>query len=257
VVEKTRIPAAHSGEFVSWALPDVEAGSMGDVAQSGREPLDRAAARGLTAGQLEEITAQAQREGFDEGIKEGHATGFAQGQEEGLAQGLAQGMAQGVAESRAIAAAELATQVAELRSVMQQLLEPLAQQNAAIETAMTQLSLDIARAVLHCEPALPPEKLLPLVRRAVRELPVGERNLTVVLNPQQLELVRGHAEWPSNWHLQGDSRLDRGGCKVITEHSLVDYSVELRFRQIAAQMLAESADDELVEPGLLLDADDD
>lgn len=251
MVEKTRIPAAHSGEFVNWALPDVETGTVVEVgvAQSSRDPLDRNIARGLTAGQLEEITAQAQREGFDEGMKEGRADGLAQGREEGLAQALAEG--------RAAAAAELATQVAELRAVMQQLLEPLAQQNAAIEAAMTQLSLDIARAVLHCEPALAPEKLLPLVRRAVRELPVGERNLTVLLNPQQLELVRGHAEWPQNWHLQGDSRLDRGGCKVITEHSLVDYSVELRFRQIAAQMLAESADAELVEPGTLLDADDD
>lgn len=242
-MEKTRIPAAQTGEFANWALPDVEKGQVVEtgIAQSSNNPRDRVVARGLTAGQLEEMTAQAQREGFVQGVKEGRTAGFAKGQEEG----------------RAAAGVELAKQVAELRGVMQQLLDPLAQQSAAIETAMTQLSLDIARAVLHCEPSLPMEKLLPLVRRAVRELPVGERNLTVVLHPQQLELVRGHADWPPNWHLQGDSRLDRGGCKVITEHSLVDYSVELRFRQIAAQMLVENGDAEPVEPGTLLDEDDD
>jgi flagellar assembly protein FliH len=243
VVEKTRIPAAQTGEFVSWALPDVEKGQVVEtgLAQSGRNPGDRVVARALTARQLEEITAQAQREGYVQGVKEGRAAGFSQGMEEG----------------RAAARAELAQQVGELRTVMQQLFDPIAQQGRDIETAMTQLSLDIARAVVNREPALPIDELLPLVRRAVRELPVGERNLTVVLNPQQLELVRNHAEWPPNWRLQADSRLDRGGCKVLTEHSLVDYSVELRFRQVAAQMLAESASAEAVEPGMLLDEDDD
>jgi flagellar assembly protein FliH len=242
-VEKTRIPAAETSEFVNWALPDVEKGQVVDtgIAQAGRNPGDRVVARALTARQLEEITAQAQREGFAQGVKEGRGAGFSQGLEEG----------------RAAARAELDQHVAELRSVMQKLLEPLAEQSAAIETAMTQLALDIARSVINREPALAMEQLLPLVRRAVRELPVGERNITVVLNPQQLDLVREHADWPSNWRLQGDSRLDRGGCKVLTEHSLVDYSIELRFRQIATQMLAESAEADLVEPGTLLDEDDD
>lgn len=243
MVEKSRIPAAQTSEFVSWDLPDVEKNQVVEtgLASSGHNPGDRVVARALTARQLEEITAQAQREGYAQGVKEGRSAGFSQGMEEG----------------RAAARAELAKQVGELRAVMQQLLDPIDQQSAAIETAMTQLSLDIARAVINREPALPMEELLPLVRRAVRELPVGERNITVVLNPQQLELVRNNAEWPPNWRLQGDSRLDRGGCKVLTEHSLVDYSIELRFRQIAAQMLAASANAEPVEPGTLLDEDDD
>ncbi|MDB6059917.1 MAG: hypothetical protein JWM78_20 [Verrucomicrobiaceae bacterium] len=243
MIEKTRIPAAQTGEFVNWSLPDVEQGKVTatGVAQSGRDPADRVVARALTARQLEDITAQAQREGFADGVKEGRTAGYEQGMQEG----------------RAAARAELAQQVAELRTVMQNLFDPIAEQSAAIETAMTQLSLDIARAVLNREPALPAEQLLPIVRRAVRELPVGERNITVVLNSQQLELVRDHADWPPNWRLQSDNRLDRGGCKVITEHSLVDFSIELRFRQIAAQMLADSAAAELVEPGTLLDDLDD
>lgn len=238
-MEKTRIPAAQSSEFASWSLPDVESGQVVDnaVAPSPRSPSERIVARALTAGQLEDITAQAQREGFVQGVKEGRAAGFSQGLEAG----------------RAAAQSELAQQVRDLRAVMQKLFDPLAEQSQAIETAMTQLALDIARSVLNREPALAAEQLIPLVRRAVRELPVGERNITVVLNPKQLELIREHADWPPNWHLQGDNRLDSGGCKITTEHSLVDYSVEMRFRQIAAQMLAESAEAELPEPGTLLD----
>lgn len=242
MVEKTRIPADESARFANWSLPDVASGQIIEsaLAQTGREPGDRVVARALTARQLEEISAQAHREGFAHGLKEGRAAGHAHGLNEG----------------RAAARAELAQQVAELRAVAEQLLEPIAGQNAAIETALTQLALDIARAVLQREPAIPAEQLIPLVRRAVRELPVGERNITVVLNPQQLDRVRDHAEWPPHWRLQADSRVDCGGCRVVTEHSLVDYSVELRFRQIAAQLLAE-ADAEPAEPGTLLNEDDD
>ena len=236
-MEKTRIPAEESGAFANWTLPEVASGKP----VTERDTGNRVVARALTARQLEEITSRAHREGFAHGVREGRAAGFTQGQEEG----------------RAAAREELAQQVAQLREVMRQLLEPIAAQSAEIETAMTQLSLDIARAVLGREPVLEAAALIPLVRRALRELPVGERNITVLLHPQQLERVRDCAEWPATWRLQADSRIDAGGCKVITDHSLVDFSVELRFRQVAAQMLAERDDDDAPEPGAMLGEDDD
>ncbi len=235
-MEKSRIPAEHSGAFENWTLPEVAGGKPATERDAGK----RIVARSLTARQLEEITTQAHREGFAHGVREGRAAGFAQGQTEG----------------RAVAREELTQQIAQLHSVMKQLLEPIAEQNAAIETAMTQLSLDIARAVIDREPALDAGALMPLVRRAVRELPVGERNITVLLHPQQIERVRDCAEWPSGWRLQADNRVDIGGCKVLTEHSLVDFSVELRFRQIAMQMLAARDDADLPEPGMLLSDSD-
>jgi len=237
VVEKSRIPADQSGEFANWTLPEVDTGKP--VAQ--RDEGNRVVARALTARQLEDITNRAHREGFAHGVREGRAAGFEKGQ----------------AEGRAAAREELKQQIAQLQNVMSQLLDPIAEQGTAIETAMTQLSLDIARTVLAQEPALKAETLIPLVRRALRELPVGERNITVLLHPQQIEILRDCAEWPAAWRMQADSRVDAGGCKVLTDHSLVDFSVEMRFRQIAAQLLAERDDGEAPEPGMLLGDDDD
>ena len=238
-MEKTRIPADQSRDFSNWTLPDVESGAA-PAAAAASDPGNQNIARGLTARQLEEITNQAQREGHAQGLEEGRAAGLAQGLEEG----------------RAAARQELAVQVAQLQKVVAQLLDPIAQQQDQIEQALTQLALDIARAVLDRTPPLPAAELLPVVRRAVRELPAGARNITVLLHPQQMELMRESAEWPATWQLQADSRVDLGGCKVVTDQSLVDYTVELRFRQIAAQMLAPSANTE-VEPATLLGEDDD
>jgi flagellar assembly protein FliH len=242
VVEKSRIPAKQSRDFANWTLPAIETGQPIEAgARPQKDKADEPISRTLTARQLEEITAQAHREGFAHGAKEGRAAGFTQGQQEG----------------RAAAQDELAQQVAQLRRTMAELQAPIADQSDAIEAALAQLALDIARAVLAREPALAPRELIPIVRRAVRELPVGERNLTVLLNPAQLELIRDCEEWPAAWRVQADGRIDNGGCKVIAEHSLVDYTIELRFRQIAAQLLAESANAEPPEPGALLDDADD
>jgi flagellar assembly protein FliH len=245
----SRIPAARSHQFTNWSLPEIRDGEPIEVvAERQRREAEAEAqvvARPVTARELEELTNSAYREGFDQGYGDGHREGVAAGREAGET------------EARAAAQAALQQQLTALREVMAQLQEPLAGQQEAIEAALTRLALDIARAVLEREPALPPERLLPVVREAVRQLPAGERNLTVVLHPGQLALVREYADWPQHWRLEADARVATGGCQVVTEHSLVDYTVNLRFRQVAERLLAEHADSEPPEPGLLLDHHDD
>jgi flagellar assembly protein FliH len=237
-MENSRIPADRSQQFANWQLPDVGAEN---TVRAGRDPGDEIVARHLTARDLESITQQAHEEGFGQGRAEGHEAGYAVG----------------LAEGRKAARAELAQQVGQLRAVMADLLEPIEGQAQAIEQALTQLAVDIAQAVLGREPALPPGQLLPVVRAAVRELPVCSRNITVVLHPQQLALIRECADWPSTWTLQSDPAVEPGGCRVVSEHSVVDYTVGLRFRQVAEKLLAEHAGADQPEPGLLMERFDD
>lgn len=253
MVDKNRIPAAHGRDFVSWSLPEVGGPLVEDdvAPESVEEPLapevEIPAVPMLTARQLEEITNQAQ----SEGRAEGHAEGYASGMEEGHAAGLERGLEEGRAQARV----ELQQQVEQLRGLFDQLLAPIAAQQDSIETALTGLALDIARATLDREPALAPERLLPVVRAALRELPVGERNISISLHPDQLALIREHGHWPSAWNLMPDSEVEPGACRIETEHSLVDYTLALRFRQVAARLLDEDPD-ALPEPGLLLDGED-
>jgi len=237
-MEKSRIPANATQQYPNWHLPEV--GSDHHVS-AGRDPGDEIVARHLTARDLEAITEQAHTEGFAHGRDEGRAAGYAAG----------------LTEGRQAARAELAQQVAQLQLSMAALLEPTADQAAAIEQSLSQLAVEIAHAVLRREPALSPEQLLPVVRAAVRELPIGSRNITVSLHPEQLELIRECAEWPATWALQADSRIEAGGCRVVSERSVVDYTIGLRFRQVAERLLAEHASVEPPEPGLLTEHFDD
>jgi flagellar assembly protein FliH len=240
-----RIPAAQTSSFASWQLPEVNDGESPTAAvERRRREEEGKAAVSVTARELEEITNAAYKEGFDQGYGDGNREGLKAGREAGEAQ------------ARQQAELALGEQVAALQAVVAQLQEPIAAQQADIEEALTRLALDIARAVIGCEPALPPERLLPLVREAVRQLPAGERNLTVVLHPEQLTLVREYGDWPSHWRLEADPRVAVGGCQVVTEHSLVDYTTSLRFRQVAERLLAAPDQIEPPEPGLLMGHDD-
>ena len=160
-MEKSRIPADASQQFANWQLPDV---GTENAVRAGRDPGDEIVARHLTARDLDAITQQAHEEGFEHGRQEGRDAGYAAG----------------LAEGRQAARAELKEQVAKLQALMADLLEPVAEQEAEIEQAMSQLVVEVAHAVLGREPALPVEQILPVVRAAVRELPVGSRNITVV-----------------------------------------------------------------------------
>lgn len=240
-----RIPAAQIGSFASWQLPEVNDGEpLSAVAERQRQQKENQSAVSVTARELEEITNAAYKEGFDQGYGDGNREGLKAGREAGEA------------EARTRAETALRQQLAQMQAVVAQLQEPIAAQQADLEAALTRLALDIARTVIGREPALPPERLLPLVREAVRQLPAGERNLTVVLHPEQLALVRDHGDWPGHWRLEADPRVAVGGCQVVTEHSLIDYTVQLRFRQVAERLLAEHDLVEPPEPGLLMGHDD-
>lgn len=244
-MERQRIPAAASGDFLTWALPDVSEGAIveAEARRQPRETEPEASVPTVTAAELEAITQQAWQEGRDQGYRDGHAEGVAAGHTEGLAAG------------RAAARVELEREVAGLKAIAAQLLEPIDGQREAIEAALLRLSLDIARAVLDAEPALPPERLLPVVREAVQQLPVGERNFRVLLHPDQAALVRDCAGWPAHWPVAADAAVEPGGCRVESDYALVDHTRGLRFRQVAARLLGEQ--NSVPEPGLLLDAADD
>lgn len=241
--KNNRIPAGSGSQFTHWALPEVSDGTVVEAVarRTGGDPA--AQPQMVTAGELEALSQEAWQEGHTQGYAAGHAEGSTAGHAEGLAAG------------RAAAKSELARQLADMKKVMAALLDPIASQQDALEGAMVRLTLDTARAVLDREPAAAAADLLPVVREAIRQLPIGERNFTVFLHPDQHARVRDDAEWPASWRIEADRALACGGCRIESEHGLVDYSVGLRFRQVAARLLAEG--DEVPEPGRLLEAEDD
>jgi len=233
-LQGARIPADKTRGFTAWAPPPLQHGNIIDVVrqehrkQGGSGELidlskETLLYNSLTAGQLHEITEKA----YDEGRQRG----YEQGMQEGKSAGYRKGMEQGLAESER----HVREQLTQLRSVMEKLLQPYQDQQVAIENALYQLATDMARSIVGRELLLDSTVIEQVVRDAVAALPVGHRRLRVHLHPQDLKLLQEKSQLPEEWQLWEDATLTPGGCRVTTEHSHVDFSVEERFSQLLGE----------------------
>lgn len=171
----------------------------------------------LTLDELEAIRQDAYNEGFATGEKDGFRAGQLKAKQE--------------------ADAALAGRVQALEQVMRHLFEPIAEQDQQLEVALVTLVGQIAREVIQRELSGDSSQIRQVLREALKLLPMGAENIRIHLNPQDFELVKAlrdrHEE---NWRILEDDSLLPGGCRVESEHSRIDASVETRLSQALKQL---------------------
>jgi len=103
------------------------------------------------------------------------------------------------------------------------------------------LGLAIVRQLVRREVKTDPGQIVGVVREALGILPVASRNVRVVLNPDDAALVRevyALSEGELSWKIVEDPVVARGGCRVLTETSQVDATLESRLAALIAPLLA-------------------
>ena len=165
----------------------------------------RAGGMGLpTASQVEGIQHQAHEEGFQAGYTEG----LQRAQQENL-------------------------RFAELIGVFEQ------QIDEEVARELLDLSLDIARQVIHQSLKVNPELLLGVVREAIGTLPHINQGAHLILHPDDAALVRermGEQLSHSGWKIFEDARVERGGARIETANSQIDASLETRWNRVVAAL---------------------
>lgn len=164
----------------------------------------------------------------------------AQAVEVGHAAGYAAGLEQGLAEGRQRAAEHLAGDAAQLASLLDSLAAPLANLEQELLDSMLQLACALAQQVVRRELTAVPARIGELVREGVAALPPAARQISVHLNPLDLDLVRTMAprgRGDARWELVADPSLSRGGCRISTESSEVDLTLETRLSEVFARLL--------------------
>lgn len=175
----------------------------------------------LTAAQLDEIQ------------KAAHDEGFEQGRKEGLAYGHREGLEQGRAES--------AARVERLDRILEALDRPFEQLDQQLENEIVTLVIGMVRQLIRREVKLDPGQIVGVVREALGILPVSARNIRVVLHPEDAELVRGAyalGDHDQKWQIVEDPVIQRGGCRIHTDTSQVDATLDSRLSSLIAPLLA-------------------
>jgi len=161
------------------------------------------------------------------------AAARAEGHADGLSAGLEEGRAQVAAALGALS--EAAAGIDAVRAATAEAVE-----RDAVELAV-QLTEKIVAGTLEADP----ERVLDVVRGALRRL--GERRrVTVLVHPDDLELVRGaSASFASelggieHCEVQAERRLSRGGAVVRTDEGQVDASIETQLARARELIVAE------------------
>ena len=225
-----RIPAADSGDFRRWPLPEISTGHIVPAAsEAKRRPEPEAVRNSPTAAELEQIRREAYEDGRREGVERGYTDGHAQGHAEGYSQGQEQG--------RAAGAGDITAAVERLSRLYDQLLRPLDEQRVALQSGLTELALQLARMVIGRDPVTEPAQVAAAVEQALAALPAGAEGIEVFLHEADLELLEQSGRLRPEWRLTADAKLQPGDLRLQTRHSVVDFTRETRFQQLLAALL--------------------
>jgi len=189
-------------------------------------PVDLAATAAERAREARDVLLRAQEEA--DAIR---ARAHAEGHEAGRAEALA--AAAPAAEALAAAAREVSALSADL--------------SERTEAAAVELALRIAEQALGAALAVDPERVLDVVRGALRRLVERERVLLLV-NPDDMEIVRAGADrlvaelgGIEHCEVQAERRVPRGGAIVRTQEGEVDATLATklaRAREVLEHELA-------------------
>ncbi len=207
------LPASEALDYSEWQEPLVQ-GKIATDYDDGIMPP--------TANQMQSLHQDAYDEGFEMGRKEGLDKGYQEGREQ--------------AES------ELREKIQHLASLCQVMAKPIEQLDDDIEHNIAELTLAIARQLVRREIKLEPGEIVAVVREAVTALPISARNPRIFLHPEDMQLVRSAlsiGEDEQSWRLEEDLLLSRGDCRVETESSYIDATIEARLSAIAVKMLGD------------------
>ncbi len=174
----------------------------------------------MTAAQLEQIQKQAHKEGFEQGKKEGFKYGHKEALEEGRKQ--------------------LQQNIQSMEKLFHALETPFKQLDEQVERELITLAIAIVKQLVRREIKADPNQILGVVREAIGILPVSSRHVRLVLHPDDAVVVRevySTTETELGWVIVEDPILARGGCRVLTDTSQIDASLESRLTSLIAPLL--------------------
>ena len=156
--------------------------------------------------------------------QDAYQKGFTQGYNEGLEKGQK----------------EIGEHIAYLQSLMTTLSMPLLDLDKQVVDELVELSMAVVRQLVRRELKISPGEVVAVVKEALSLLPVTSGDVRLELHPEDAALVRSallSSDGEAPWQIVEDPVLSRGGCRVSTDTSRIDATVENRINAAIAAVL--------------------
>jgi flagellar assembly protein FliH len=208
-----------------WKIPELEGQARPN--KKTESAHDQQAMPHLTVTEIEAMQKQA----YDEAFAQGKADGYQQGYDAGFQEGSKNGHE----ESKE----KLDNKAAQFASLMDGLSEPFQNLDEEVEQELVTLAIGLASQIIRRELKTDPGEVVAAVRQAIKVLPLSSQKVSLYLHPEDSELVRSVLsldDMSPAWTIVDDPLITRGGCKIDTDVSHVDATVENRLAAAIANV---------------------
>lgn len=162
-----------------------------------------------TAEQIEQIYQQA--------WKEGETAGYREGLEQ--------------------ARQTIAVEAQRLQALADAFVQELKDVDQTMAQDLLALAVDLARKITGHALQIKPERILPVIEDALRQLPVASQPIRLMLHPDDAAWIRSHLEdhpLHPEWHIHEDTQIEPGGCRIESGGCEVDATLAIRWQRTLA-----------------------
>ena len=171
--------------------------------------------------------------------QESHGRGFAEGFAQGMAQGLARATLEGERKIDDYARDQGQQAADRFACLLENAREQLEQSRQVMAQGVLELACELARQVLRHELSVNPNALQPVIREALGLLAADSKSAVVRLHPLDAEVLQDalQAEFAGlDLALVADASVKPGGCRITSAGTVVDGSLESRWRRAVANL---------------------
>ncbi|RLA05162.1 MAG: hypothetical protein DRQ47_01855 [Gammaproteobacteria bacterium] len=218
----TIIPAKDLIDFDLWVPPEILGKSVNaeQIDAKNKAVHSTNVNTPVTAQNAEQINAAAYQDGLEKGREEGRLEVLKQQQQ-------ALGEINSIVEHCQLQVSEFEQEVCE---------------------QLVAMTITIAKQVIRRELSVEPEQIMAVIREAINCLPSSSEKIMLKLHPEDAVLVREIYSLDENeertWKIFEDPGMQRGGCIINSESSVVNADLDQRIAGIVRQLLGgERSDD--------------
>ena len=128
-----------------------------------------------------------------------------------------------------------------LQSMLSSIEQPVTIIDDALHQKILEISVKIAEQIIRRELTTDSSQILDIVKQAIELIPNDQHNIVVHIHPNDdihIKEIIKKADLSDRYQIQHDNSISVGGCKLTTNFSTIDMTVEHQISEIASELLA-------------------
>ena len=158
--------------------------------------------------------------------------------EKAYEEGLNKGYKEGIDKSRS----EISAQMTIINNILTKLSMPYDSLSDDILEKLKEMCIVISSQIIRREISINDDNVMSAVKRSIELLNVNNSDTVILLNPLDVSIVKDilHDDIVDKLIIREDLSISRGGCKLISNASTIDATIEEQIRIISSKIIGGS-----------------